>query len=158
LPVAGTSLELGSAGGPLLVALVLGRFGRTGRFIWSIPYEANLVLRELGLLFFLAGVGLGAGAHLGDVMSRDGVAMLGLGVVVTLLAAGVALPLAHTWGRASVTSSLGAATGMQTQPATLSAAFELCGRSEETLVAYALVYPTAMIGKILLAQLIVLFA
>jgi putative transport protein len=158
LPIAGTSLELGSAGGPLIVALILGRFGRTGRFVWSIPYEANLVLRELGLLLFLAGVGLSAGGHLGDVMSRDGLAMLGLGAVVTLLAASVALPLAHTWGRASVTSSLGAATGMQTQPATLSAAYELCGRSEETYVAYALVYPTAMIGKILLAQLIVLLA
>ncbi len=158
LPIAGTSLELGSAGGPLIVALVLGRLGRTGRFVWSLPYEANLVLRELGLLLFLAGVGIGAGGRLGDVYSRQGLMMLGLGAFVTLLASLVALPLAHSWGRASVTSSLGAATGMQTQPATLSAAFELCGRSEETYVAYALVYPTAMIGKVLLAQLIVLIA
>jgi putative transport protein len=158
LPLAGTQLELGSAGGPLLVALVLGRLGRTGRFVWAIPFESNLVLRELGLLLFLAGVGVGAGGHLAEVYSREGAIMLGLGVVVTLLATGIALPLAMLWGRASVTSSLGAATGMQTQPATLAAAFELSGRSEETYVAYALVYPTAMIGKILLAQLIVLFA
>jgi putative transport protein len=158
LPIAGTSLELGSAGGPLLVALVLGKLGRTGRLVWSIPYEANLVLRELGLLLFLAGVGVGAGGHLTDVSSRDGLVMLTLGMLVTLLAAAVALTLAQTWGRISVTSSLGAAAGMQTQPATLSAAFELCGRAEETYVAYALVYPTAMIGKILLAQLIVMLA
>jgi putative transport protein len=158
VPIGGTSLELGSAGGPLIVALVLGRLGRTGRRIWLIPYEANLVLRELGLALFLAGVGVSAGSHLSDVLSHQGLLLLALGVLVTLVAAGLVLPLAHTWGRASVTSSLGAATGMQTQPATLSAAFELCGRSEETYVAYALVYPTAMIGKILLAQLIVLLA
>jgi putative transport protein len=158
LPIAGTSLELGSAGGPLIVALLLGKLGRTGRLVWSIPYEANLVLRELGLLLFLAGVGIGAGGHLADVLSRDGLVMLSLGALVTLLATAVALTLALTWGRLSVTSSLGAAAGMQTQPATLAAAFELCGRAEETYVAYALVYPTAMIGKILLAQLIVMLA
>jgi putative transport protein len=158
LPIGGTSLELGSAGGPLIVALLLGRLGRTGRLVWSIPYEANHVLRELGLLLFLAEVGIGAGAHLSDVLSRDGLVMLLLGALVTLLAAAVALTLALTWGRVSVTSSLGAAAGMQTQPATLSAAFELCGRVEETYVAYALVYPIAMIGKILLAQLIVMLA
>ena len=157
LPLAGTSLALGSAGGPLIIALILGRLGRTGRLIWSISYEANLVLRELGLVLFLAGVGVSAGSHLGDVLSHQGLVMLGLGVLVTLLAAAVALPLALHWGRASVTWSMGATTGMQTQPATLSAAFEQCGRSEETYVAYALVYPTAMIGKILLAQLIVMF-
>lgn len=158
LPIAGTRLQLGSAGGPLLVALVLGRLGRTGHLVWSIPHEANVVLRELGLLLFLAGVGLGAGGHLAEVYSEQGLVMLGLGAGVTFVASGIALALAHTWGRASVTSSLGATSGMQTQPATLSAAFDLSGRSEETMVAYALVYPTAMIGKILLAQLIVLLA
>jgi putative transport protein len=158
LPIAGTRLALGSAGGPLIVALVLGKLGRTGPLVWSMPYDANLVLRELGLLLFLGGVGIGAGGHIMEVLSRDGLVMLALGAVITLLAAAVALTLAHTWGRADVTGSLGATTGMQTQPATLSAAFELCGRTEETYVAYALVYPTAMIGKILLAQLIVMFA
>jgi putative transport protein len=158
LPIGRTSLELGSAGGPLIVALLLGKLGRTGRLVWAMPYEANLVLRELGLLLFMAGVGIAAGGHLTDVMSREGLLLLSLGAVVTLLAAAVALGLAHTWGGAGVTSSLGVTTGMQTQPATLSAAFELCGRSEETYVAYALVYPTAMIGKILLAQLIVMLA
>lgn len=158
LPIAGTSLELGNAGGPLLVALVLGRVGRTRRLVWSMPYEANVVVREIGLLLFMAGVGVSAGGHLGDVVSRQGLTMLGLGALVTLLATALVLGLCQTWGRANVTSSLGTATGMQTQPATLSAAFEICGRSEATMVAYALVYPIAMLGKILLAQLIVSFA
>jgi putative transport protein len=158
LPFAGTSLELGVAGGPLIVALILGKLGRTGRLVWAIPHEANSVLRELGLLLFLAGVGVSAGGNLGQVLSRDGLLILALGAIVTLVASAVAVTLASTWARSSVTSSLGAMTGMQTQPATLSAAFDLCGRSEETYIAYALVYPTAMIGKILLAQLIVIFA
>jgi putative transport protein len=158
LPIAGARLELGSAGGPLLVALLLGKLGRTGRLIWAIPYEANLVLRQVGLLLFLAAVGVGAGGHLAEVLSRDGLLMVLLGVLVTSVAAAVALTLAQRWVGATVTSNLGAAAGMQTQPATLASAFELCGRSEETYVAYALVYPTAMIAKILLAQLIVMFA
>ena len=84
--------------------------------------------------------------------------MLGLGALVTLVAAAMALSLAYFWARAGVISSLGATSGMQTQPATLAAAFELCSHSEATYVAYALVYPIAMIGKILMAQLIVLLA
>ena len=155
LPIAGTRLELGSAGGPLIVALALGKLGRSGHLVWSVPYEANLVLRELGLLLFLAGVGLTAGGHLFDVFSREGLLMLALGVLVTLLGTGLALTLAHHWARASVTSSLGVTAGLQTQPASLASAFDLCGRSEETYVAYAVVYPTAMIGKIVIAQLIV---
>jgi putative transport protein len=158
LPLFGSELMLGIAGGPLLVALVLGRLERSGPFVWTMPYEINHVLRELGLLLFLAGVGVSAGGHLQDVMSREGLAMLGLGVLVTLVASLACLTSCERWAHASVISSLGAASGMQTQPATLSLAADLAERSRETYVAYALVYPVAMIGKILLAQLIVLLA
>jgi len=91
-------------------------------------------------------------------MNQQGLLMLGLGVTVTLVTSAVALALAYLWAKATVISSLGAASGMQTQPATLVAAFELSGRSEQTYVAYALVYPVAMIGKILLAQVAALLA
>ncbi|MET0410710.1 MAG: TrkA C-terminal domain-containing protein, partial [Polyangiaceae bacterium] len=158
LPLFGTELMLGIAGGPLLVALVLGRLERSGPFVWAIPHEINHVLRELGLLLFLAGVGVSAGGHLQDVMSREGLAMLGLAVLVTLAATLTCLTLTERWARVSVISSLGVASGMQTQPATLSLAADLAERSRQTYVAYALVYPVAMIGKILLAQLIVLLA
>jgi putative transport protein len=158
LPVFGTRLMLGIAGGPLLVALILGRLERTGSLVWSIPPEANHVLREFGLLLFLAGVGVSAGGHLTEVFSRQGLLMVALGAAVTLVATVSSLALTQRWGKASVISSLGASSGMQTQPATLSLAADLSGRSEETYVAYALVYPLAMIAKILLAQLIVLLA
>lgn len=158
LPVLGARLQLGAAGGPLLLSLLLGWLGRTGPLVWSLPYEANHGLRELGLLLFLAGVGSSAGGHLAETFNDRGLVLLGLGALVTLAASAVALSLAHFWAKAGVIASLGATSGMQTQPATLAAAFDLSGHSEATYVAYALVYPVAMIGKILVAQLIVLLA
>lgn len=156
IPVAGTTLELGVAGGPLLVSLIVGRLGRTGPLVWMLPYEASTLLRELGLLLFLAGVGTSAGGMLASVIPQQGLTLVGLGALVTLVTSALTLVLARAWAKASVISSLGVSSGMQTQPATLAAAYELSGRSEETYVAYAVVYPVAMIAKILLAQLLAL--
>lgn len=155
IPIPGGELKLGIAGGPLLVALVLGRLGRSGRFLWSITYEANTALRGLGLLLFLAGVGVSAGAQFTSVLGGLGLSMFALGAVVTLVTTILGMVVLRRYARAGVISTLGACSGMQTQPATLAAAHELSGRSEDTYVAYAMVYPVAMIGKILLAQLLV---
>ncbi|MDP2959218.1 MAG: TrkA C-terminal domain-containing protein [Longimicrobiales bacterium] len=156
LPAPSGHLQLGIAGGPLLVALVLGRLGRSGPLVWSVPYEGNVALRELGLLLFLSGVGVGAGAALRSLDAPSGLAMLGLGALVTVVTSLTVLVLAPALAGSSVVGTMGTTSGMQTQPATLSAAYELSGRSDEVYIAYALVYPVAMIGKILLAQLIVL--
>ncbi len=158
LPLFGTKLELGAAGGPLLVALILGRVGRTGPLVWTVPYETNRVLRDVGLLLFLAGVGVSAGGRMASALGGQGLVMLLLGAIVTVATTGCLLGLARLWARAGVVASMGVASGMQTQPAMLEAAFELSGKSEETYVAYALVYPVAMIFKILLAQLLAIFA
>lgn len=158
IPLFGTQLSLGIAGGPLVVALILGRLGRTGRLTWSIPYETNTAFREIGLLLFLAGVGVSAGGQLMSVMNMEGLRLFLLGALVTTVTAAVALTLFHTWGKASVIGSMGATTGVQTQPANLAAAYEMSGRSEETYVAYSLVYPVAMIGKIMFAQVIALLS
>jgi putative transport protein len=156
LPLFGAPLTLGNAGGPLLASLILGRLGRTRTLTWAMPYEANLTLRELGLLLFLAGVGVNAGGKLAEVMNAEGLVIVALGAVVTLLTSVVAMLLMRRFAHASVVAVLGGASGLQTQPATLASAFEISERSPETYVAYALVYPLAMIGKILLAQLLVL--
>lgn len=156
IPLGGTTLELGVAGGPLLVSLIVGRLGRTGPLVWMLPYEANTLLRELGLLLFLAGVGTSAGGMLASVINQQGLVIVGLGALVTLVTSVLTLVLAQAWAKASVISSLGVSSGMQTQPATLAAAYEFSGRSEETYVAYAVVYPIAMIAKILLAQVLAL--
>ncbi len=156
LPAPSGQLTLGIAGGPLLVALVLGRLGRTGPLVYALPYEVRVAVRELGLLLFLSAVGVGSGAALGGLNGSSGLGMLGLGAIVTVVTSLLTLVLAPRFTGATVVASMGMTSGMQTQPATLAAAHELSGRSDEVYVAYALVYPIAMIGKILLAQLIAL--
>jgi putative transport protein len=154
LPLPGGSLTLGIAGGPLLVGLVLGYVGRSGRLVWSIPQEASTTLRELGLLIFLAAVGVSAGGALRTVALVQGLKLFAAGALVTLATSSVALWSFSRWGRADAIQSLGACSGTQTQPATLAVAHEISGHSEQTYVAYAIVYPMAMVAKILLAQLL----
>lgn len=157
IPTPGGSIRLGIAGGPLLVALALGRQGRLGPFLWSLPFEANTVMRELGLLLFLAAVGTTAGAQLSTASGSTGLSIFGLGLAVTL-ATNVLLMLALAWwARAGVIATLGAASGLQTQPATLAAAYDISGGNDEVYVAYSLVYPVAMVGKIMLAQVVYLW-
>jgi putative transport protein len=154
----GTTLTLGVAGGPLLVALLVGRAGRTGSISWTVPFETNRALRELGLLLFLAGVGVSAGAGLDQLAWGSAARLLILGILVTLTTTTMVLFLAKRWAKEGTVASMGVSSGMQTQPAILASAFELSGKSEETYVAYAVVYPVAMIGKILIAQMIALMA
>lgn len=151
----GGSLSLGFAGGPLLAGLVLGKLGRSGPIVWNIPLEANHALRHIGLLFFLAGVGVAAGSRLLTALSTDGWLIFLLGALVTVVTTTLALLLLQGYGKTGVIATLGATAGMQTQPATLARAYEL-SRSDEVYVAYATTYPVAMVGKILIAQLLVI--
>jgi len=150
----GSSVSLGFAGGPLVAGLVLGRLGRTGPLVWSIPLEANQALRHIGLLFFLAGVGVHAGGGFFTALSSNGVQLLVLGLLTTTTTTVLMLVLMRTFAKASVVSAIGATSGMQTQPATLARAYEM-SQSEETYTAYATTYPVAMVGKILIAQLLI---
>lgn len=150
----GTEVKLGAAGGPLIVALVVGKIGRLGRLNFLLPFEVNQSLRQLGLLLFLAGVGISSGAALTQVVGSEALVIVGLGALVTLVTSLVTLLLATTWGKAGVVTSMGVTSGMQTQPATLAYAYEQSEQSEKVYVGYALVYPVAMIGKIIIAQLL----
>lgn len=152
--VLGTDVSLGAAGGPLLVALVLGHMGRWGPFTFTQSLETNVALRELGILLFLASVGVSAGGQLNQVLSSEGLVLFGLGAALTLLSCTSMVYVIRRMLRGSVTTALGASSGLQTQPAALAAAYEYSAKSEETYVAYAIVYPVAMIGKIMLAQFI----
>ncbi len=151
----GASVSLGFAGGPLVVGLILGRLSRTGPLVWSIPLESNHALRHMGLLFFLAGVGVMAGGRFFDTLSNNGIRLVALGFLTTTLTTGMTLLLLRHYGKATIVSAIGATSGMQTQPATLARAYEM-SRSEETYVAYATTYPVAMVGKILIAQLLII--
>ncbi|MCG5052722.1 MAG: transporter [Myxococcales bacterium] len=156
LPAPTGAITLGIAGGPLVVALVLGRLGRSGPFVWTMPYESAVALRDFGLLLFLAGVGVSAGTSLRQLPGREGLGMVALGALVTLIPTLLVLRVLPRLAGGTLTGALGTCSGLQTQPATLAAAYELSGRSDATYVAYAVVYPVAMIGKILIAQLLLL--
>jgi putative transport protein len=148
----GRTVRLGLAGGSLIVALVLGRLERTGGISWVMPLPANLTMRQIGLLLFLAGVGTRAGYAFLDTVRHNGVQLLLAGAVVTFVATLATLIVGRRLLGIRFESLLGLASGVQTQPACLAYADALA-RSELPSVAYAAVYPTAMIVKILVAQL-----
>jgi putative transport protein len=149
----GRTVRFGLAGGSLLVGLVLGRLERSGGISWVMPLPANLTIRQIGLLLFLAGVGTRAGHSFFDTMRHDGAQLLLAGVVVTLVVTLATLVAGRQFLGVRFDALLGLASGVQTQPACLAYADELA-RSDVPSVAYAAVYPTAMIVKILVAQLL----
>ena len=150
----GSVVRLGLAGGPLLVALVLGKFERTGRVTWAIPISANLTLRQIGLLLFLAGVGTKAGYSFAETLRANGLQMLAAGAAITFGVTLATMLVGHRVFRIPYDSLMGLVSGVQTQPACLAYASNL-SKTEAPNVAYAGVYPAAMIVKIILAQLLV---
>ncbi len=156
IPIPGGShVSLGFAGGPLVAGLILGKLGRTGPLVWSIPSESNHALRHIGLLFFLASVGVMAGGRFFNALSTNGLQLFSLGLLTTTVTTVLMLLLLRHFAKATIVESIGATSGMQTQPATLACAYEM-SKSDDTYVAYATTYPMAMVGKIIIAQLIII--
>ena len=149
-------VKLGLAGGPLIVALLLGRFGRIGKLVCHMPVNANLAFREFGIALFFAAVGLAAGPKFfASVFSSTGLLWLGAGLCVTilpLLAAGV-------FGRGvlkmNFTVLSGLLAGSVTDPPALAFANNLA-KSDAPTVAYATVYPLTTLLRILSAQILAL--
>jgi putative transport protein len=156
LPGGGTFM-LGFAGGPLIAGLALGRVGRTGRMVWTLPYAASLTLRQLGLVLFLAGVGTRSGWAFAQAL-REGhvLAVVLLGMLVTVVVGLVVLFVAHKLLRIPAALAVGMIAGIQTQPADLAFAIERT-RNEVPSAGYAAVYPVATVVKIVLAQLMLRF-
>ncbi len=158
LPVAGSGVfRLGLAGGPLLAGLVLGWFGRTGPIIWTLPPNASLTLRQLGLHLFLAGVGLKAGGHLLPVLQSHGLKLVPVGAMITLSSALTALIVGYRRLKIEPTELLGVVSGIHTQPAVLAFSCELSGSSTPNST-YAAVQPVCLMLKIILAQILALWA
>lgn len=148
------TLRLGLAGGPLVVGLALGRLGRTGPLVWALPYSANLLLRQVGLVLFFAGVGTRAGhAFFETLTAAGGLAIFGAGALVTCSTALLMLWVGHRVLRIPMGLLAGMLAGLHTQPAVLSYALDQ-SRNELPNLGYATVFPVATIAKILLAQLI----
>lgn len=150
----GGSFSLGFAGGPLVVGLALGRIGRTGPLVWTLPHAAGMTLRQVGLVLFLAGIGTRAGWAFAEAVRQGGVlGVLGLGVLVTLAVSWLTLVIGHRVLRLPASVVVGMIAGIQTQPADLAFACERT-RNEIPAAGYAAVYPVATIAKIVLAQLL----
>jgi putative transport protein len=154
----GISVRLGLAGGPLIIGLLLGARGFTGRLVWTLPYSANLTIRQVGLVLFLAGIGTQAGyAFVDTLITPAGLSLMAAGATITLVTAIVLLILGHLVFRIPMSLLTGMVAGMHTQPAVLSYAGEQTGNDLPN-VGYATVYPTAFVAKIILAQLILALA
>lgn len=151
----GGSFALGFAGGPLIVGLILGAVGRTGPIVWQLPHSANLTLRQLGTVLFLAGIGVNAGDAFGDtILSRDALGVVAAAVVVATTASLVIVLIGTLVLHLPARAMTGIVSGMQTQPAVLAYASEQTEDDTEVNVAYATVVPLAMILKIVLAPLL----
>ena len=152
----GLEVELGAGGGPLVAGLVLGALARTGPVTWQMPRVTNLVLRQLGILMFLACAGLGSGATFADaVTTRAGVEILLAGVVVAGAFATLVAVTAQVVMRQEPAATAGTFAGIETQPAAVAYAADRTAGDERVNAAYALVFPVAMIVKIVAVQFLV---
>jgi putative transport protein len=154
IPIPGFgSLQLGFGGGPLVVALVLGHLGRTGPFTWTIPTSAGLTLRQLGLLLFMAVVGLNSGPGFVETFAKNGPAFLLAGACITLSVSIPALVLGYKLFRIPFDELLGVVSGIHTESAAVGFASRMLA-SDTPEVGYSSVYPIALVLKVVLAQVI----
>jgi putative transport protein len=154
IPVPGGGFTLGAAAGTLLMGLVFGRLGRIGPVVTSMSHGAASSLSVFGMITFLAYAGTIAGNRFADaVTSQLGWKVAVLGLVITSLAATALLAAARVAG-SHPRQTAGMLGGAQTQPAVLAYANEQTGSDMRVGIGYALVYPAAMISKILLAQIL----
>jgi putative transport protein len=152
-------IRLGLAGGPLIVALILGRLGHFRRQVWHMPVNTNLAFREFGIALFFAAVGLSAGAKFfATVFSATGLQWLMAGACVTVIPLLLAGVFARIVWKMNFADLSGLIAGSMTDPPALAFASNVAG-SDAPTVAYATVYPLTTLLRILSAQVlaIVLF-
>jgi putative transport protein len=153
MPVA---VKIGMAGGPLIIALILSRFGNLFYLNNYTTNSANLMIRELGISLFLASVGLSSGKNLSLAFSNgQGWIWIGMGVVITMVPLLVVGFIAHKYLKKTYFEICGLLAGASTDPPALAFATKLAG-SDIPSVTYATVYPVTMILRIVVAQLLIL--
>ena len=150
----GLSFTLGFAGGPLIAGLILGRLERTGPITWEMPFNANLVLRQVGLVFFLAAIGTKAGDGFSATFKTGGWELVAAGAVITTLVTVMSILVGHRYLKLPMAAVMGLMSGIQTQPACLAYANQQTD-SDLPNVWYTTVYPASTVAKIILAQVIV---
>jgi putative transport protein len=156
LPGMPAPVRLGLAGGPLIVALILSQIGRLGPLIWYLTPGANLALREIGIVLFLACVGLKSGSRFLEVLvSGSGFYWMAAGAILTFVPLMVVGILARKVFKLDYPTLCGVLAGSMTDPPALAFATAIT-KSDQPLVAYAAVYPLVMILRVFIVQVLVL--
>lgn len=149
-------VKLGLAGGPLIVAILISRFGPHFKLVTYTTMSANLMLREIGISLFLACVGLDAGAGFVDTVTNGGYAWIGYGFIITFLPLMIVGILARWVYKLNYFTLMGLIAGSTTDPPALAYSNGVAGNDMPS-VGYATVYPLTMFLRVLTAQLLVLF-
>ena len=149
------ALKLGLAGGPLIMALILGRIGSIGKLYWFMPPSANLALRELGIVLFLSVVGVKSGGDfVNTLVNGEGLSWIGYGALITavpLITVGI---LARMLAKMNYLTMCGMLAGSMTDPPALAFANNLHPTSGAAALSYATVYPLVMFLRIITPQLL----
>ena len=149
-------LKLGIAGGPLIIAILIGRFGYRFKLVTYTTTSANMMLREIGLVLFLASVGIKAGAGFWEtVVQGDGLKYVYTGFLITIIPILIVGTIARLYYKFNYFTIMGMISGSYTDPPALAYANSICTR-EAPAIGYSTVYPLSMFLRIFTAQLIVL--
>jgi putative transport protein len=149
----GLSFKLGFGGGPLVAGLILGRLERTGPITWDMPYNANLVLRQVGLVFFLSAIGTKAGNGFSVIFQSGGWGLIVAGIAITTFITITTIVIGYKYLKLPMAAVMGMMSGIQTQSACLAYANQQTD-TDLPNVWYTTVYPASMVAKIILAQVI----
>ena len=150
-------VKLGLAGGPLIVAILIGRFGTHFHLVTYTTASANLMLREIGIALFLAAVGIGAGDGFVEAIVNGGYRWIGYGVIITVVPILIVAIVARLWLKMNYYTLMGLIAGSTTDPPTLAYANATAG-NDMPAVGYSTVYPMVMFLRVLSAQIFILFA
>lgn len=156
IPGMPTPIKLGLAGGPLIISILIGRFGHKVKLVTYTTMSANLMLREVGLVLFLASVGIKAGGNfVHTVVEGDGLLYVGIGFLITIIPLLIIGMIARWKHKINYFTLMGLMAGSTTDPPALAYANQIAG-NDAPAVGYSTVYPLTMFLRILTAQLLIL--
>lgn len=158
IPIPGVGkVTLGIGGGPLLVALILGKLRRTGPMLWTMPLPANIVLRNYGLAIFLAAVGINAGQPFVKTVAESGLTLLFIGVAVLLATVLIVLLVGYYIMKIPYDDLMGITAGATGNPAILVYGTRMAP-TERPDIGYAMIFPSMTIVKVIAVQIVGLIA
>ncbi|MDE6855336.1 MAG: putative transporter [Muribaculaceae bacterium] len=157
IPGVSSPIKLGLAGGPIIVGILIGRFGPQFHLVTYTTRSANLMLRGIGLSLFLACLGLSAGSGFVDtIMRADGLEWIGLGFLITLIPSVVMCVLSMRIWHLDFASTCGMICGAMANPMALTYSSEQAKGTDSPAEAYATVYPLTMFTRVVIAQILIL--